>query len=494
MSRPSILRPTLLALSLTLTPSLALLAAAPQESVQIRYTGNTWRGAIGDRIEVTFREGGRDQTVTGVLNKVDRFAMTLEQVVVDGRTGRKVIVIGDVRSVKSVDGGTTATGGAGSKDAPATGGSGAPKEGTGTTTGSGAPSEPIGAPKDGAAPPTIGTKSESLMEHPDTAGPITGPRADGKKTVFVLPLNGGVGTGLRVEEMDKIEKEADKLGPGQIIIMRINSPGGAVSEAEKIYESLTRIKKKHRLVAWIEEAISGGAFTGLIADELYFMDVGALGAITMYSGAESIKGRELQAWLDKIFEVCEVGGRPGHICRCMVYSAYESSYDVDPETGRVTWHEDASGEFVISKKGDNLVIGATDAVRSKFAQGRANTEYELFKAMQLDEGAFVVSHAGKRIAGDWQRLQDQCNHEVPRLVLDYQLKGTAQGAETVLGVRINALKKLIAWWDRAPNAMWDHARNGIVPLKETLVEMLKDLQRQLADLQKQKAEERRNRG
>lgn len=476
MFRSPTFRHLLVAAVLATGPALSFAMAAPQAAAEIRFSGGVWRGSVGDRIEVAFREGGRDQTVTGVLAKLERYAMTLT-IEVGGRSASKVVILGDVKSVKLVSAGSA-------ESAPAA--DTKPVEGDGST-----PPKPDAAPdggKSGATPPTPAARGGTAIEHPDTAGPITGPRADGKKTVFVLPLPGMVGVGLRHEEMERVEKEADKLGPGQIVIMRINSGGGLVTEGDEIHVVLNRLKKKHRLVAWIEEAISGAAFTGLHADEIYFMDVGSLGAITMFAGATSITGRQLEAWLEKVFEVGESGGRDGHVIRCMVYSPLECSYDVDEETGKVTWYQDTSGKYVLSNKEDNLTFTATDAVRSKFAQGRANSEYELFKAMQLVDGTYVVSNAGKRFAEDWQKAQDGAKYEVPRLMMDYQIKGASRDAEAALGVRINAIKKLLTWWDRAPNTM---AYELQAPPRERLQEMLKQLQKELADLQKQKARERK---
>lgn len=461
------------------TPGVAAFPNGPVQAAEIRFSGGVWRGSIGDRIEVTFRESGRDQTLVGTLSRLDRFALTLDTEI-GGRVVKKVIVLGDVRSVKPVDDAAASSGSATSSSAAASTG--------GAWPGAGNAASADDHDEDRDDPGINDDYVAPLSELPDTAGPITGPRSDGKKTLFILPLNGTVGIGLRHQEMERLEKEADKLGPGQIIVMRINSPGGLVSEAVKIKEVLNRIKSKHRLVAWIEEAISGGAYTALFAEEMYFMDVGSLGAITKFAGAESSQGADLDAWLREVYEVGQTGSRDGHVIRCMVYSPLECSYDVDEATGKVTWHRDTSGKYVLSVAGDNLVFNATDAVRSKFAQGRANNEFDLVKAMQLQDGTYVVSHAGKRFAQQWQRLQDQAAVEVPRLLREYELKGTSSGnAETVLGIRINAVKKLISWWNRAPNALFRLQ----VPPKQVLEEHLRNLQKQMSDLQRAKQRERR---
>ena len=98
--------------------------------------------------------------------------------------------------------------------------------------------------------------------------------------VFVLPLKNTVGTYIRHEEMEAIAEEADKYGPGQIIVLILDTPGGSVTETEKIHEVLMKIKKRHRLVAWIKEAISAGCAIALHCDEIYFMKEGSAGAMT----------------------------------------------------------------------------------------------------------------------------------------------------------------------------------------------------------------------
>ena len=125
-------------------------------------------------------------------------------------------------------------------------------------------SSPAKSPGKGDAPAAKG----------DASAPAPGAAGEKKqRQVFILPMKGMVGAGLRHEEMEKIEKEADKFGPGQIIVLRINSGGGDVTEGDRIVRTLSRIREKHRLVAWLEEAISGAAFTAFNCREIYFLRV-----------------------------------------------------------------------------------------------------------------------------------------------------------------------------------------------------------------------------
>ena len=171
-----------------------------------------------------------------------------------------------------------------------------------------------------------------------SAAPAAAPGDVGKqRQVFILPQSGMVGVGLRAAEMEKVEKAADKFGPGQIIVLRINSPGGLVTEADEIDKVLNRVREKHRLVAWLEEAISAAAVTALHCREIYFMNLGSMGSATMFSGDKSITGPQLDAWLRRISEIAEAGGRNGHVAKCMVYSPLVVSYTRDPKTGKVTF-------------------------------------------------------------------------------------------------------------------------------------------------------------
>ena len=120
----------------------------------------------------------------------------------------------------------------------------------------------------GGAPSALAQSAPSKPAAP-AAAPSGGTAAKGTEAskaarqIFILPQSGMVGVGLRAAEMEKVEKAADKFGPGQIIVLRINSPGGLVTEADEIDKVLNRVREKHRLVAWLEEAISAAAVMAL---------------------------------------------------------------------------------------------------------------------------------------------------------------------------------------------------------------------------------------
>jgi len=272
------------------------------------------------------------------------------------------------------------------------------------------------------------------------------------RQVFILSQKGMVGAGLRHEEMEKVEAEADKFGPGQIIILRINSGGGSVTEGDRISKSLSRIREKHRLVAWLEEAISGAAFTAMHCPEIYFMKIGTMGSITKFSGdgsggQKSAEGADLQAWIERVAEVAEGGGRNGQVGRAMVYSPIVVSYTKDPKTGKVTFFPDKSGEVVLSDEKDNLTFNADRAMDCGYINGVADTPEELFAAMQLAPGTYEVNDAGKRISEQWDRTLEKAKKQRTEIEQDMRLAGDPSVKS--LQKRIQLYKQMQDIWKKA---------------------------------------------
>ncbi|MCE9620380.1 MAG: hypothetical protein K8R92_10825 [Planctomycetes bacterium] len=328
-----------------------------------------------------------------------------------------------------------------------------------------APATPAGVqPGKTPAPPaqkSSDTAAKSAKNDP--AKPGVG-ETDTRRQVFILPLGGMVGVGLRHNEMEKIEKEADKYGPGQIIIIRINSGGGLVTEGDEIAETLTRMRDKHRVVAWIEEAISGAAYTAMHCREIYFMKTGSLGSITMFSGDKSAQGKELEAWIERVGEVSEGAGRNRQVGRCMVYSPLVVSYTKDPKTGKVTFFDNASGEVMLSDDKDNLTFTEDVALDCGFSQGTADTEEELFKIMQLKPNSYVINTEGKKVGDSWAKTVTDSKKAASKLLTEWQIKGASQGESVQIANRIKLLDEMQRIWEKCePVAMGYEGGGPLIP-------------------------------
>ena len=291
-----------------------------------------------------------------------------------------------------------------------------------------------------ATPPASGTSKEATKK---------------PRQVFILSQKGMVGAGLRHEEMEAVEKEADKYGPGQIIVLRINSGGGDVTEGDRIVRTLSRVREKHRLVAWIEEAISGAAYTAFNCREIYFLKIGTMGSITKFSGdgsggQKSSEGRDREAWSDRVAEVAEAGGHNPIVARAMVWSEAIASYTKDPKTGKVTFYPDKTGEVILSDERDNLTFNADNALACGYINGVADTDKELFQAMQLAPGTFELNEAGKRIGDGWEKTMERARKDRAAIEQDFAAANKVTPESKKILKLIDIYRRIQELWKKAP--------------------------------------------
>ncbi len=418
--------------------SLPLASHAPPVTVKLK-SGAQFKGEVGQRVRVQCMQGASEVTLEGTIVKGDAKMLVLS---VDkaGKASNVTILAFDLRSVDAI--------GASASLAPTT-------------------ATPAGAQGSAAAGPSNSASAASALI----------------PNIFVLPLEGTVGIGMRHEEIEQIGKEADKIGPGQIIVLLIDSPGGLVIEGDRIHETMKELKKRHRVVAWIKRAISAAAFTSLHCDEIYFMRVGALGAITMFAGQTAISGSELEAWLKKVGEVSEIGGRSSFIGRAMVSAPQLLSYDI-PEGGTrqdAIFYDTMQGKYPLSNEKENLTLNADNAWHCGFSDGTADTVEELAVCLQLN-GWKEASDVGRKIHENWQKLLKDCVEQKTKLLADLENPGGNDDA-AMMGARIKALTELIRWYDRCKAGMVYEAPN--------LPEDVDILKKQLAEFKKALAQMKR---
>lgn len=340
----------------------------------------------------------------------------------------------------------------------------------------------VGASAPSPLAPTQAPPREADSSPAETGASPKAAKSSGKKQVFVLPLEGMVGVQLRAKEMQALREIADEHGSGQIIILKINSNGGLVLETEAIQKALLGIRENHRLVAWIEKAISGGAFTAFYAQEIYFMKTGSLGSITRIAGSPPQWVEEgAQDWEDGVARTCEIGGYSPYLGRAMVHYEDLLSYDRDPDTGKVTFYPTLEGEFVLSDANENLCLNASNALACGFSKGTADTLDQLLEEMGLQKGQYEISSKGVELFKKWKQTGEKAVEEVSKLVRQYRLGGTGTGdGIVVLRKRIDAIQKLIDLWKKAPELLKYELG---VPSEEQLERELLVLREQLKQAQ-----------
>lgn len=342
--------------------------------------------------------------------------------------------------------------------------------------------------KDGSGDATQPRPAGSASPRPTTSGAVENGINRTKPGVIVLPMKGTVGIEFRKDEIERVAAEADKIkretGISPIIVLEIESGGGLMIEMYNIHETLIELKKNHRIVAWIKQAISAAAATAFHCDEIYFMTEGNLGAMTGFNAGtgQSLKGPALEQWLRDASEWAEAGGRPGMVARAMIHHPVLLSYDKDPETGKVTWYENLDGEFKLSDEISNLSFSSSQAFHSGFADGVADTKEQLAQFLDLGEWN-EMSRAGYEAYEEWNQTVSRAKVEIPRIFGRFQIvQGSAAASpEEKIGRMIDLVEQLIMWSRRAPNVA--RYEVGVPPIEE-LERMIRDMKKALSDMRR----------
>lgn len=192
------------------------------------------------------------------------------------------------------------------------------------------------------------------------------------------------------------------------VVVRFKSGGGMLLEIQKLSDVFhNEYKKKFRLVAWIDSAISAAAMSAHCFEEIYFTPQGNYGACTGFSGRlNAMKGPGLEQVLIMMEKISARGNYPKEIMRAMQISSEEEesaslriqppwgalSCTVNKDTGEVKYFQDAtSGQIVLNPKGGVhiLTFNSEQAAQVKFSKGTASNLDELAKAMGLTEVEWV---------------------------------------------------------------------------------------------------------
>jgi ATP-dependent protease ClpP protease subunit len=217
---------------------------------------------------------------------------------------------------------------------------------------------------------------------------IAPPRVEkiGSHRVVLVDLSGGLGETAFASAVTNAGQMADADGPGQIIVLEIDSPGGMVSEIFKFVDAIRAVRERHRVVAWVREAISGAAMASMQCDEIYFRSTGALGAAMMIRGRDGADGETLDKFLAEMGDIIEKNGRPRSVFEAMVKAKAVLTYTKDPATGKSTFHDKITGlpgEVVLSDEKDNLTFNASNALDCGFSKGTADSLEQLAPLLGL---------------------------------------------------------------------------------------------------------------
>lgn len=199
-----------------------------------------------------------------------------------------------------------------------------------------------------------------------------------------ISISGVIGSEFTAREFssrlaigDRFAKKAD------IIVLCIDSPGGSVTEMEKIVRSILSSKSK-RFVAVVEKALSSVAVVALACDTIYMTPGSRIGAATPYlmnTAGEvitlppAIEEKQFSAMRALVRIAARNGG----------YSAVLAEAMVDPDIelrlskadGMPVLRRDGNGS-IMSQKGEVLTLTAGEAVDCGLARALDEDWADLF--------------------------------------------------------------------------------------------------------------------
>jgi hypothetical protein len=431
----------------------ALVHAANGEAVKVQLAdGGTWRGSTGERVRVVYLDRSMRRTAEGTLARFSDGWLELT-----GDDGKRLppIYNADVQSIERLEEAGQAPSPAGETDPVSDG-------------------EPTDA-EEGAAEGSS-TDAPSPSENEDGEGD------ESIRPTFILPLTGMVGLEFRAEEIEAITAEADELGPGQTIVLEINSGGGYVAEWEMIRDSIYEAQKRHRVVAWVLDGTSAACSTSVACDVIVMKSSGHMGSVTTLMGAPSApmeyQVREAERGMANVLR--KAGRSPklavpfktgDHPWKSLL------SYTKDSETGDVTWFQSLEGDVIMNRPGQVLGFDARQAVDCGLAIGIADTKEEL--GQLLDQGGWREIGSGEEIHEKWNDTVKRCQKSIKFSLKEF---GELGDDEEGLRKKIKIVEKWLRWYRDAANVPTSMYHGGQFFGRKQLEQMLMIMKEQLREL------------
>lgn len=186
------------------------------------------------------------------------------------------------------------------------------------------------------------------------------------QVVYIIPLEETVEKGLHAF-IDRTITDAEEKG-ADVIILEINTPGGAVDAATQIGKRIQ--ESTIPTVAFVNnDAISAGAFIALNANEIYMSENGRMGAAGIIDQAgNTADEKAVSYWLSAMKGAAENNGRDP------IYALAMADKEIDlPELG--------------AEKGKFLTLTANQALEVGYAEGVVKNRADLLKTIGYEKAA-----------------------------------------------------------------------------------------------------------
>jgi protease-4 len=240
--------------------------------------------------------------------------------------------------------------------------------------------------------------------------------------VGIVEIKGTIGepqNGVDADKVVKLLKKYEKDDDVKEVVLRVDSPGGAVAPSQEIHDTVARLKKSKKVVVSMGNlAASGGYYVSAPADKIYAQPgtlTGSIGVIFMHFNV-----RGLLEWA-KVDETTFKSGKYKD-----TLSPFRAVQDTDKEEIQGL-SDDVYGQFVEAvAKGRNL----PEAKVRELAEGRIYTGRKAKELKLVDElgGLDDAVAAAWQLAGQSGEPRVQYPPKERELSLRDLMRGAFQGA------------------------------------------------------------------
>lgn len=203
---------------------------------------------------------------------------------------------------------------------------------------------------------------------------------------LTVPIEGRIGEEALAEGVERALDFASRRGV-EHILFHIDTPGGAVSEAERIAAMMRERSGEFTYYALLRRAMSAGMFVVFSCDHVFVEPDAAAGAALSYrigagTGSPELDAKFNSAMAARLAAIAEANGHDARLARAMVLPELELHALPDAEGDRLvvldappvrsddreSEGEGQDGVVLLSGAGSVLALTAAEAVRIGFAR------------------------------------------------------------------------------------------------------------------------------
>ena len=202
----------------------------------------------------------------------------------------------------------------------------------------------------------------------------------------VLPIFGEIGVEVTADTLERAIADA-RRSKAEYIILAIDSPGGLVSEKERIIEVI-RQTRGVKFVAYVRQAVSAAAIIAMACPQIYMADESTIGAtVTVRSNGRGT----MTAADEKVQSVVRAADRAvalnsGHSelwVRGMSDRDVELAVVIEHGRARVVEATGSRKEQVVKRRGQILTLTGSEAVEYGLAAGSSPNVDEIKELLKL---------------------------------------------------------------------------------------------------------------